>query len=99
MSTHFKDPFVWIRGLLAAIIGGSASAGASWMGMAAAKMAGIDVPTLNLKALGIILMSAGLASMFAYLMKSPLPELVTVEDTSTIKTVTTPGQAPTVTAT
>jgi hypothetical protein len=66
----------WLYGLLAAIIGGTASAGLSFLTMNGAAASGIDVPTLNFKALGIILLSSGLVSMFAYLKQSPLPDPV-----------------------
>ena len=86
MGTHFKDPIVWLRGLFAALIGGATTAGGAWLGMAAAHAAGVDVPTLNFKALGIIMLSAGLVSAFAYLSKSPLPELVSEETTIITRT-------------
>ena len=96
--TRFKDPWLWLRGLGASVIGGSAGAGGSWLGMAAAKSAGVDVPVLNLKSLGIILLSSALASLFMYLQKSPLPDIVT-EETVTIKRESVDGAAPTVTTT
>lgn len=70
----------WVHGLLAAVIGGATSAGAAWMGMAGAKSAGVDVPTLNFKALGIILLSSGVAAAFAYLKQSPLPPIDEADD-------------------
>lgn len=79
MSTRFKDPVLWLRGLGASVIGGSSGAGGSWLGMAAAKSAGIDVPSLNFKALAVILISSGLTALFMYLQKSPLPEVVSDE--------------------
>lgn len=65
---------VWLHGLGAAVIGGGASAAGSWAGMAAAKSAGVDVPALNLKALGILFGSGALTSALAYLKQSPLPK-------------------------
>lgn len=64
----------WLHGLLAAIIGGTASAGLSYLTLNGAHAAGADVPILNFKALGLILVSSGLVSAFAYLKQSPLPE-------------------------
>lgn len=55
------------------IIGGAATAGSSWLAMAGAKSAGIDVPALNWKALGIILLSGAVTSALAYLKQSPVP--------------------------
>ena len=98
MSAKFKDWQLWLRGLFAAMIGGASGAGASWLGMAAAQYAGVDVPTLNLKALGIILASSGLVSLFAYLQKSPLPEVIT-EDTVIVSRVAQSGKPDVVTTT
>ena len=58
---------------MAATIGGAATAGSAWLGMAGAKAAGLDVPSLNFKALGVILVSGALSSLFFYLKQSPLP--------------------------
>jgi len=63
----------WIRGLVGAFIGGLASAGSAWMGMATAHYAGLEVPELNFNALIIICASGGLTSLFAFLAKSPVP--------------------------
>lgn len=63
----------WLHGLIAAIVGGAASAGFTFLSMNAAHSAGADVPVLNFKALGIILLSSGLVNAFAYLKQSPLP--------------------------
>lgn len=98
MPAKFKDWQIWLRGMFASLIYGASAAGAAWLGMAGAKSAGVDVPTLNFKALGIILASSGLASLFAYLQKSPLPEVVT-EDTLIVSRVEQAGKAPVVTTT
>ena len=63
----------WIYSLGTAVIGGTATSGSAWLGIAAAKSAGVDVPRLILKALGIILLSGALTNLFAFLAKSPLP--------------------------
>jgi hypothetical protein len=63
----------WIYSLGASVIGGTATSASAWLGIAAAKSAGVDVPDLNLKALGIILLSGALTNLFAFLAKSPLP--------------------------
>ncbi|HTA30718.1 MAG TPA: hypothetical protein VK731_09530 [Candidatus Cybelea sp.] len=64
----------WLYSLGSAVIGGAATSGSAWLGMAGAKAAGVDVPNLNFKALGIILISGGLSSLFFYLKQSPLPK-------------------------
>ena len=63
----------WLKGLIAAVVAGASTAGVSWMSMAMAKSVGVDVPTLNFKALGMILLVAALANLFTYLKQSPLP--------------------------
>ena len=84
----------WGYGLFSGVIGGGATAGSAWMGMSVAKSAGVDVPVLNLKSLGIILAAGSLTSALAYLKKSPLPPVDTitetvVESTQTETTTTT----------
>lgn len=70
--SFLKDPKVWLHGLIAAFIGGGASAGAA---------AGVDPDSFNLVDwegfLNILKLFAvsGLFSVFAYLKKSPLPEI------------------------
>jgi len=64
---------VWISGLSATVIHGAAAAGGAFVGLATAKGLGIDVPQLNVQQLGVVLLSAGLSSLFAYLRKSPIP--------------------------
>lgn len=78
----------WLHGLFGGIIGGASSAGSAWIGMATAKASGLDVPTLNLKALGIILATSALSSAFLYLRQSPLPEISTVTQTTVAQTTT-----------
>lgn len=63
----------WFHGLFGGVIGGAATAGTSWLAMAGAKSAGMDVPELNWKALGVILVSGAVTSALAYLKQSPLP--------------------------
>jgi hypothetical protein len=43
------------------------------MGLAMGKAVGLDLPTLNWKALGVMLLTSGLTSLFLYLKQSPLP--------------------------
>lgn len=71
---------VWAYTLAVTVIGGAAQAGASWLGMTGAKAAGVDVPELNLKALGVILLSAAMFNVFIFLAKSPLPKPEEIED-------------------
>ena len=64
----------WFYGLLnAGIIGGSTSVSA-WLGMTAAKSVGVDVPTLNGRAILVIFISGAVVKFFAYLSQG-LPQL------------------------
>ena len=74
MSTKLKSR-AWFYGLVSGVIGGSATSGASWLAVNAARVAGADMPALDLKALGIILATAGVTNALAYLAKSPLPAI------------------------
>lgn len=65
---------LWLKSLVAAFIGGAATAGSTWAGLAAAQSAGVDVPQLNWKALGIVLLTAGVTNSLMYLRQSPLPD-------------------------
>lgn len=71
----FKNPRAWAYGLVSGVVGGACSSTAAWLGTNVVKAAGIDIPALNLKHLGIILLSAGAFNAFSYLAKSPLPQL------------------------
>src|SRR5262245_47484006 len=64
----------WLYGLMSGTIGGIASAGSAWLGLAAAKASGADVHTLNWRELGIVCLSSGIVAAFAFLKQSPLPK-------------------------
>lgn len=57
----------WFYGLVNAVLIGGSTSVTTWFGMAAAKGAGLDVPTLNLKAVGVIFVSGAAVKFFAYL--------------------------------
>lgn len=76
----------WLAGIAAAVIGGAATAGGSWLAINAVGAAGAEVPVLNLKALGIILLVGAGTNLAAYLKQSPIP--TTVEQTSVTVTKT-----------
>lgn len=67
----------WAYGLVGGCIGGGAGSVTAWLGMTGAKALGLDVPTLNLKAMGVIFLSGVLSHAATFLMKSPLPAPVT----------------------
>lgn len=90
----------WFRSVAAAFIGGAATAGFSTLGIATAKGMGVEMPTLNWKAIGVIMLVGGITNLCAFLMKSPVPaESVTEsslritetnpEKTTTVETKTT----------
>lgn len=64
----------WLYSLGVAVIAGTSSAVVTWLGMAGASAAGVDVPPLNFKALGIILISSCVFNLFTFLKQSPLPK-------------------------
>lgn len=64
---------VWASGLLSAVVHGAAIAGGSFITLATANGIGIDVPQLQLKQLGAVLLAAGGKEMFDYLKDHPLP--------------------------
>lgn len=80
----------WGYGLVSGIIYGAASGGSSWVALAMAKAAGLDVHILNWKELGIVCATGGVVSALAYLKQSPLPpkEEVTTQTQTTINTQT-----------
>jgi hypothetical protein len=69
---------------VAAVIGGGATSLNTWLGLAAAKQIGMDVPSLNLSAVGVVFLSGAVTAISGYLMKSPLPQIVE-EETEFIK--------------
>jgi len=75
----------WAYGLAGGTIGGGAGAVTTWLGMTGAKALGVDVPTLNVKALAVIFVSGAAANFFTYLAKSPLPPLPTGNTDTIIK--------------
>lgn len=67
----------WAYGLVGGCIGGGATTATAWMAMAGSKAAGLDVPSLNFKALGVIFLSGVVINGLAYLKQSPLPPIST----------------------
>jgi hypothetical protein len=64
---------IWIRSLVAAVVTGASSTVLSALGVAAANGLGVSVPRLDLKQLGIMLLSGGMIGLLAYLKQSPMP--------------------------
>ena len=72
---NLKSFRTWVHGLGAAFITGASTAALTGMAMPAAKAMGVDVPVLNWKALGVMMLAGGLPGAFAYLKQSPLPKI------------------------
>lgn len=86
-----KDPIVWLRGLVAAFIGGGAGAVAS--GFIAVAQTPQEYNLRDglhnlLMMIGGTFVVTGVVSAAAYLQKSPLPELEEVKTESVTTTVT-----------
>jgi len=65
---------VWISGIWAAVVHGSAGAVGSFLALAAARGIGVDVPQFTLRQLGYVAGGAGLSALCAFLRDSPLPK-------------------------
>lgn len=78
------DTTVWLKGIAAAIIGGAATAGSSWAAINLAASAGAIVPTLNFKALGIIMLAGAVTNFLAFLKQSPIPTTIERTERTTI---------------
>jgi hypothetical protein len=90
MGTHLKDPLVWLHGLLAACIGGGATAITSVVGLAVAHGFAPDkVAMLDLNQIWAVFGAGALASGAAYLKQSPVPALETTDTVSITKRETT----------
>lgn len=66
----------WIKGIERACISGAATGVGSWVGLITASAVGLAVPTLNFKALGIVMVMGALTNLSSYFQKSPLPDSV-----------------------
>ena len=64
----------WLYGMFNAALIGGATAASSWAGLNAAHSAGLDVPALNLKGMGVVFISGALMKLLAYWSQG-LPQL------------------------
>lgn len=71
--SKLSQPRIWFRGLLAAFIGGGATALTADQGILFANRLGAKVEVLSLEALGIVFLSAGIYNAALYLKQSPIP--------------------------
>ena len=65
----------WFYTLASGCIAGGAGAVVQFFSMAGAKSLGLDVPTLNIKAIGVLFIGGIFSHAAAILAKSPLPPL------------------------
>jgi hypothetical protein len=63
----------WFKLLVAAGVTGAASTGLSALGIATAAGLGVNIPKLDFKQLGVMLLSGGIIGLLAYLKQSPVP--------------------------
>jgi hypothetical protein len=66
---------LWMWGMIGGAIGGAASTVLASLGLAGAHSAGVEVPTLNLKAIGIVFLSGFVINGIMYIAKSPIPAI------------------------
>ncbi len=71
--SKLSSPRIWLRGLVSAFISGGATALTADQGISLANRLGADVQPLNLQAIGIVFLSAGLSGAAMYLKQSPIP--------------------------
>lgn len=82
------DAQTWFHSLMTALVGGAATAGSAWAGINLAGAAGAAVPTLNIKALGIIMLAGAVTNLLAFLKQSPIPTTISKTQTIVTKEVT-----------
>ena len=64
---------VWFKALVASLVTGASSTGLSAIGIATANGLGVNVPKLDYKQLGVMLVSGGIVGVLTYLKQSPVP--------------------------
>ena len=64
---------LWIKALVAAVVGGISNAGLAALGITGANVVGMTIPQLDPKQFGSICVSGGLVGALLYLKQSPVP--------------------------
>ena len=64
---------LWLKGLMAAVVGGSANSFLSALGITGAQIVGINVQQLSLKQLIVTTVVGGAVGLALYLKQSPVP--------------------------
>lgn len=75
MKKFKRSLALWGYGLIGGMLGGGVGALAAWGGLAGASAAGANVPTLNVKGIGVVFITGIISHGVLYVMKSPLPPL------------------------
>lgn len=84
---------IYFYNLWSAVMKSVGAQGLSWGGINGLNASGIDVPPLNLKTLGfMLLIGAVLPAMFKFWEQTPLPGFVTEETTTTTRTTVKPPE-------
>jgi len=63
----------WFKLLIASVVTGASNAGLAVLGISGANAAGVDIPALNFKQLGVMCLSGAIVGLLAYLKQSPVP--------------------------
>lgn len=69
----------WFYNLLKSVIGGVAATGGAYIGTLVGNQITADIPVMNWKSLGFVVLFSSLSNLFFYLQKSPVPEESTTE--------------------
>lgn len=79
----------WLYSMGQAVIGGVAAAGSSYLGTLLGNQISADIPVMNWKTLGFVLLASAATNLFFFLKASPLPqestgntEILTKKDTT-----------------
>ena len=81
---------IWFKSLVAALVTGASSTGLSALGIATANGLGAEVPKLDWKQLGVMMLSGAIVGTLAFLKTSPVPPSSTGNTEIIKKTDTTP---------
>jgi hypothetical protein len=66
----------WLYHLLQTTIGGAAASGSAWLGTLIGNQVDTNIPVLNWKQLGFVLLGSVATNVFFYLKQSPLPKVI-----------------------
>lgn len=78
---------IWFKSLVAALITGASATGLSALGIATANGLGVEVPKLDWKQLGVMMLSGAIVGTLTYLKQSPVPP----DSTGNTETITKPS--------